>query len=175
MQKIIIVLFSLILLSLSACAVDDLPFIDGESTPQISFEYQPPFVPVTFIFNEKGVSVGTGVGITTPFGRFGLNADYPVADFGQVTLVFIDRNAGEQEVYHVWVEDGVQISLEGSAQLTFKPNGVLELDITDGQLTQLVLSNEATMAGAMMAPMSAPTTPPIQVSVNAEGGVQLGQ
>ncbi|MDM8529403.1 hypothetical protein QUF58_14510 [Anaerolineales bacterium HSG24] len=172
---IYLTLLVLILPIIAICNLNDLP-IGNDEDPDYSLEYQPPFVPVSVVLTEDGVKIGTGVSMVTPIGRFGIGVDYPVAEFGKVTLVIRDRTSGEDEVLHIVVEEGVQILLQGTAQLSIGGNGVIILDVTEGQLQQVVLTNEAPNLDAQgFMSTQSETIPPITVQMDEQGRVDLSQ
>ncbi|MDM8531961.1 hypothetical protein QUF63_12375 [Anaerolineales bacterium HSG25] len=171
----LLLLFILLFGLLIGCNLSDLP-IGNEEDPIYSLEYQPPFVPVSLVLTEDGVRIGAGLSMVTPIGRFGVGADYPVADFGQVTLVIRDHTTGEDEVLHIIVENGVQILLQGTAKLSIGGNGVIIIDITEGQLQQVVLTNEAPDLGNQgFASVQDTTVAPITVQMDKQGQVELSQ
>lgn len=162
----------LLIVLLNACTVNNVIDVVTEEEPELSLEYQPPFVPVTFVLDETGINIETGVSMITPLGRFGLGMDYPVAEFGKVTLVLKDQTKGEVEVFHVVVEDNVQILLEGRAQISIGRAGIITIDITEGTLHTIMFTNEA----PMMAQSTAGGNPgPITVQMDEHGEVLLNQ
>lgn len=171
MKKLIILIC--LTLTFTGCNVSDLPFMGGQETPEFSLEYQPPFVPVTFVLNEEGITLEGGVSMVTPIGRFGVGVDYPVAEFGQMTLVLRDRTAGEDNVYHVVVEDEVRILIDGQAEISLNREGVLTVDITEGELQAISFTNEEQPVGIASAQRLA--VPPVVVSLSETGEVELSQ
>ncbi len=170
MRKILLLVC--LLFCLNGCDFSNVPFVNPEETPEISFEYQPPFVPVSFVFGENGVTIATGVSMVTPIGRFGLNADYPVAEFGQVTLVLRDRTAEQNNVYHVIVEDEVRILLEGRAEVSLNREGVMTVDITEGNLAAITFTDQEQPVGIASARQA---VAPITVNLNETGEVSLSR
>lgn len=166
-----------LLMTSSACGLNDIPYNGQTQKPSnVSLEYQPPFVPVTFVVDESGVTIAGGVSMVTPVGRFGIGLDYPVAEFGQVTLVLQNRTTGENQVYFVSVEDEVQILVQGTTQINIGRNGVITVDITEGQLESIVFTNESPPEpemGMLSAQSAGP--PPITVNMDEQGEVELAQ
>lgn len=171
MKKLIVL--SCLIITLSGCNVTDLPFMGGQETPEFSLEYQPPFVPVTFVLNEEGITLEGGVSMVTPIGRFGVGVDYPVAEFGQMTLVLRDRTKGEDNIYHVTVENEVRILLQGRAEISINRKGVMTVDMTEGELQAISFTNEEQPIGIASAEYMA--VPPVVVSLSETGQVGLSQ
>jgi hypothetical protein len=131
-----------------------------------TIEYQSPFVPVTFVLDKSRVhDVESGMSIR--------RANYPIAETGRVTLVLQDWNQNKDEVFHIVVEDEVRILLRGTAPILIGRNGVITIDITEGQLEQIVFTDEPPLEGVASFMSTGPI--PITVHLDEQGNVELEQ
>ncbi|OQY47038.1 MAG: hypothetical protein B6242_06005 [Anaerolineaceae bacterium 4572_78] len=141
-----LILIVIVMSSITACS-DYLPEfltdnVDVENV-EYSLEYQPPFSPVTFVIEDGDIKIVSGLSLVTPIGRFGLQADYPIAETNQVTLVIQDRTKQTSDVYHVSVEDDVRLLISGTSEIIFR-HGSLVIDVTGGQVEAIRFTNDPT-------------------------------
>lgn len=103
-------------------------------------EYQPPFAPISFSVNSDGeISTAFQPSINTFLGEFTIGAELAFVQPDEIVVIFRNRREGIEERYVVETGRNVRILANGQTRIEVSADGVVIVDITNGQIDDLTI------------------------------------